>query len=363
MGKGVQAAPAAPDPQLTSQAQGAANVDTALAQSFLNQTNVASPFGNVTFTPTGETFSVGTGENQRDVPRFQQNIELAPEQQALFRLQNQIGLDSLNLGQRQIGNISDALSGPFDPVAGRVPLPTDFSADRQRVEDALFNRGSRRLDERFGRQREDLTAQLASQGINSGTEAYSRAFDELSDAENDAFQSLSDQAVLAGGQEQSRLFGMDLSGRARSFEEAAALRAQPVQELAALLGTSPGVQGPQFSAAPQTGIAPTDVVGPINTQFQSQLANFNAQNQARAQTLGSVFGLGGSLGAAAILSDRRVKRDIVHVGWLRDLPLYAFRYVGSAVRQVGVMAQDVARTKPDAVTERDGILHVNYGRL
>ena len=134
--------------------------------------------------------------------------------------------------------------------------------------------------------------------------------------------------------------------------------------LAALLGTSPGVQGPQFSAAPQTGIAPTDVIGPINQQFQGQLANFNAQNQARSQTLGSIAGLAGSaLPFLFMPSDRRVKRDIVHVGWLRDLPLYAFRYVGSAVRQVGVMAQDVARLKPDAVVERDGILHVNYGAL
>jgi len=65
------------------------------------------------------------------------------------------------------------------------------------------------------------------------------------------------------------------------------------------------------------------------------------------------------------ISDRRLKRDIVKVAQLDDgLGLYRYRYRGSKQRYVGVMAQEVAKIRPDAVVKApDGYLRVNYPRL
>jgi outer membrane immunogenic protein len=65
-------------------------------------------------------------------------------------------------------------------------------------------------------------------------------------------------------------------------------------------------------------------------------------------------------------SDVRLKRDITLVGHLDDgLGLYQYRYLGSDMVYVGVMAQEVALIHPDAVVRGalDNYLRVDYGRL
>ena len=66
-----------------------------------------------------------------------------------------------------------------------------------------------------------------------------------------------------------------------------------------------------------------------------------------------------------VVSDVRLKRDIELLGRLPDgIGLYSYRYVWSDQVYVGVMAQDVAVTRPDAVMKgSDGFLRVNYARL
>jgi hypothetical protein len=79
---------------------------------------------------------------------------------------------------------------------------------------------------------------------------------------------------------------------------------------------------------------------------------------------------GGNIRAAkqgcGSVSDIRLKRDIVLVGRLDNgLGLYRYRYLWSDVVYVGVMAQEVAMIRPDAIV-RDGIddyLRVDYSRL
>jgi Chaperone of endosialidase len=64
-------------------------------------------------------------------------------------------------------------------------------------------------------------------------------------------------------------------------------------------------------------------------------------------------------------SDIRLKRDIAQVGELDGgINLYRYRYLWSDTTYVGVMAQEVAAVKPEAVLRgADGYLRVNYARL
>jgi hypothetical protein len=84
--------------------------------------------------------------------------------------------------------------------------------------------------------------------------------------------------------------------------------------------------------------------------------------------IGSVLGSNDVVhfnGGALPPSDLRLKEDIIPLELLADgLRLYRFRYKWSNQQYVGVMAQEVAETNPDAVVcGADGYLRVDYGRL
>lgn len=65
-----------------------------------------------------------------------------------------------------------------------------------------------------------------------------------------------------------------------------------------------------------------------------------------------------------MFSDRRLKTDIRRVGETNDgVPIYTFRFKGSPVTQMGVMAQDVEKRQPRAVVDRGPYKGVRYDRL
>jgi hypothetical protein len=70
-------------------------------------------------------------------------------------------------------------------------------------------------------------------------------------------------------------------------------------------------------------------------------------------------------GSGAAPSDIRLKRDIHPIGRAESgLTLYRFRYLWSDVEMVGVMAQEVLKLAPEAVSvAADGYYRVDYARL
>jgi hypothetical protein len=170
---------------------------------------------------------------------------------------------------------------------------------------------------------------------------------------------------------QQGLFGLDQAGRKRALEESSYLRNLPLNETIALMsGTQ--ITNPQFAAAPNTAVANTDYTGLVNNQYQGQLNAYNQQQASQRSAMGGLFGLAGQIGggyagsaagsaAIAGLSDRRVKKNISRVGTLDNgLPVYSFQYKWGGPQQIGLMAQDVEKVNPAAVTEIDGIKAVYY---
>jgi hypothetical protein len=78
-------------------------------------------------------------------------------------------------------------------------------------------------------------------------------------------------------------------------------------------------------------------------------------------------GLVGAIGSKIAASDPRLKENIIQIGYLEDgLPLYTYNYIwdDEDVRQVGVMAPDVAAMRPWAVGPKIGEYDtVDYGKL
>jgi hypothetical protein len=85
----------------------------------------------------------------------------------------------------------------------------------------------------------------------------------------------------------------------------------------------------------------------------------------QSSPLGAIFG-GAGLGLQAIsmFSDARLKEDIAPVGKTFDgQNLYSYRYKGDPRTQIGLMAQEVAETKPEAVSVHpSGYMMVDYAK-
>ena len=356
-GGGSSSPPPPPDPAETAAAQAAANKETAIAQARLNQINEFTPFGSVVYSPTGET---------RDgIETTQRTITLDPAQQAQLDAQNRVGLQLFGIGEDQLARIRSNFSQPYsyDGLPTAPSLETGALA-RDQVTDALLSR----LEPQFDRDRRAMETQLVNQGFTPGSTGYNEAFDEFNRAKTDARM----QALLAGGQEQSRLFGLASAERDRAIQEDLTLRNMPLNELSALLGTSPGITVPQFSPPPQTGIAPTDVAGPIQNAYNAELLAWQNKNQAQQAASGQLFGLGGAalgaFGQAAPWifsgSDSRIKTRAKRISELANgIGVWIYRFILGGPWHIGVMAQEVEKVLPAAVKEIGGVKHVSYAMV
>lgn len=339
MGKSSPSAPQAPDPNKTAQAQAAANKDAVRESALVNQINQVTPYGTL-------SYSGDVGSPDRTA-----TVELSPEQQAILDQQNQASLGFGQLANQQLGAVSDRLSAPLDFGAfGAVPVADE--ATRQATADALYGRLNPQLDR-------DLTAletRLANQGIDYGSTAYSAAMDDFNRARTDARLAVEARA----GDEMARQLAMALQSRQQGINETLTERSAPINELTAMLSGAQ-VQSPGFVPTGQYQVAPADIMGATYGNYNGQMNAYNsqlAQQNAETQGLSSLLG-NAAMASAYFWSDRRLKRDVARIGTLKGLPLYRWRYLWGAPG-VGFMADEVAKVKPWAVQNVNGLLAVNY---
>lgn len=110
--------------------------------------------------------------------------------------------------------------------------------------------------------------------------------------------------------------------------------------------------------------------GQQNANNQGNINGFNSQLNQANSAFGQQSQMMGQIGQAAgavlpfMLSDERLKEDIVPVGKLNDgiLNVYSYRYKGDPTPRIGLMAQEVERVRPDAVVEFGGVKAVDYGK-
>jgi hypothetical protein len=304
--------PAPPNPITAAGAQTSSNVSTALANAHLGNANVYGPNGSTTFTQTGNNQSVTGPDGQVfSIPQYSQTTTLSPQQQQIYdqQVKNQLSLGKIAGDQTsRIGSIlgtpvsSKGIPGLISSVGTpylkdsydnggliqksvnlNTNAPTrfgntaneiqgsvganDFSADRQRVEDALFSR----LEPRLERDRAALDTRLRNQGLSPGSEAYNRAMDQTGRTATDARM----QAILSGGQEQSRLFDMDV-------QQGAFRNAAQQQDYDQLLGRGQFRQqgiGLNNAATLSMGQFANAAQGQQNSQNAAQAAFGNAARQ------------------------------------------------------------------------------------
>ncbi len=128
-------------------------------------------------------------------------------------------------------------------AAPALPGVNDFSADRQRIEQALMGRARGELDTRYNQETADFEQMMANQGVDIGSEKYKRERTQFDKARNEAYNDANFRAMLAGGDEQSRLFGLGLQARQQSVSEADAMHTSRLADMAALLEPAMKMEG------------------------------------------------------------------------------------------------------------------------
>jgi hypothetical protein len=157
--------------------------------------------------------------------------------------------------------------------------------------------------------------------------------------------------------------GFNNDTRSNEFGMGQAARSGGINELMALLN---GGQVQQGGFSPMQGgqMPNTDMGALIGQQYQGQMDAWKQQQQGRGQLMGGLFSAGTAM-LPLMLSDKRTKENIEPVGAeFAGNPVYEYNYKHDpSTRHIGVMAQDVKKTHPEAVVPMGKFLGVNYGKL
>ena len=338
-------APAAPDYTGAAQATAQSNLQAAQAATAANRVNQVTPYGNLDYSVTGA--------DPYGNPTWTATTSLSDVGQQLLNNQNQASLGLGSTINSALGRTQEMMGQGFNPN-----LPSTGINPGQSYQDAYMQR----LAPQIAQNREMTTASLANQGIVPGTAAYDNAMRQQAMKENDLLLGATTQGFGVGQQANQQAFGQELTKYNIPLNTLSALR------------SGAQVQNPTFVNAPQQATTQgADILGATQMGYNAQMGNFNAQQAAQQGFNSGLMGLGGTLGAAAIMSDIRTKENIKAIGWLPNgLPVYEYEYkeefkdhpLAGHGKFVGVMAQEVEMVKPEAVfTRPDGYKMVNYGVL
>lgn len=283
--------PPPPDPYKTASAQTGQNIQTGIASSVLGNPNRISPYGRTTYTKSGEMETiVGADGKTYQVPRYTEETTLSPEQERLYNLNTQTQQNIGQIGVDQSARIGDILGKPVDYSDLKLD-PNQFSADRQRVERAMYERMQPQLD----RSRAAEENRLVNQGFQRDTEAFTNAMGDIGRQENDLRLGI----TAAGLGEQQGLYGMARDAAGYEMQRRTQQQKAPIDMISALMSGSQ-VSMPNVPGYNPAQVANTDVSGNVYNSAALAQQNYQQQMAARNAMMGGLFGMAGTIGGAAL---------------------------------------------------------------
>lgn len=208
---------------------------------------------------------------------------------------------------------------------------SSLTLNPDRAKEAYYNQATSQLLPQFQKDQDRLHEQLINRGITEGSSLYNDQMNNLTQQQNNQLSNIANQAVYQGQNYLASQIG-NIGSLASQYD----------------LLNLPSMSG-------STGANFQDT-------YSQKVANSQQNAMAKNNMWGQVGQLAGTLGAAAILSDKRLKENIKPVGKLDNgLTVYLFNYIGQKTPQIGLIAQEVQEVIPGAVIKgKDGLLRVNY---
>lgn len=338
MGKGSSSPPPAPDYAGAARAQGAADKETAIAQSRLNNPNVINPYGT-------QIYTEGATADAR--PTVRQT--LSPDQLAILDQDERTRQLLGGLGQQGAEGLQGVVGRPFD-LGGMPPAPGNAQETRDKAFEAMMGR----VNEDYDRSVDQRNSNMIAAGIRPGTKAYGDALFALDRAKNDARQ----QAFLASGDEASRDYNLDAERRRTGIAELLAQRQTPLNEVSALMSGSQVTNPFAIPGQASTTMRSPPIFDAAMAQYGSGLDAYNARQGSNSNLLSGLFGLGAA--GISAFSDSRLKSNVARIG-IHPLGIGIYEYDIFGEHEIGVMAQELAEVMPEAVAVHpSGYLMVNY---
>ena len=269
-------APAAPDYTGAAQQTAQGNIDAARVATAANRVNQVTPYGNLNYAITGS--------DPYGNPTWTATTSLSDVGQQLLNNQNQASLGLGSTINAALGRTQDVMGQGFNPN-----LPSTGMNPGQSYQDAYMQR----LAPQIAQNREMTTASLANQGIVPGTAAYDNAMRQQAMKENDLLLGATTQGFGVGQQANQQAFGQELTKYNIPLNTLSALR------------SGAQVQNPTFvNSAQQATTSGADILGATQMGYNAQMGNFNAQQAAQQGFNQGLMGLGGTLGAGYMMSNR-----------------------------------------------------------
>lgn len=244
------------------------------------------------------------------------------------------------------GGLADAIRNLSSQAGRQGALGTGDQAREQAI-NAIYGQAVSRLDPQWQQRENQAMTRLANQGLDPGSEAYENAMGALSRERNDAYSSAMNSAIQGGTAAQQATFQQNL-----------AAQMAPYQQLSALQGLSGQARYTPAGSAQAVQYLPA-----ASALYGGQMDQYSSDQAGKNSLLSAATGMG----AAAALSDARLKDDIerYEIDFAPGVSFASWTWKDDPSRTpyLGVIAQDVAAVRPDAVVERDGILMVNYAKL
>lgn len=354
---GSKSAPSAPDYTASAVAQGEASREVTRDQTYANRPTQNTPWGSIGW-ETNTQIDPATGEQ---VTGWTQNTTLDPQLQQGLQDQIDIQAGRSNAALGLINRASDEFQTPMDwnnlpEVAGAPQVPSFYgqnlaqmgslpdpnattpalpegaqeynelaqwgendqtalgdehmSLDYSGLNDlnagggyqdsfaqTQYDRNASLQDPLMDRQLSQLDTQLRNQGLSPGTPAYDDAVKDMRDQQGERRGRMSQDAVMAGANEQQRQFGRELQQRQQGQGEVNTQGNFYNQSQAQQFGQGQqnftqqnSLRGQQLGEYNQLR---DQQGGQADAQFQRQMQLSNYQDQQRAQQVGEQMQMGG----------------------------------------------------------------------
>lgn len=299
--------------------------------------------------------------------------------------QSPIAPDQLQQATAAAGSSSPM--GPGGNISGAI----------QNASDAAYKNAAGYLDPQFANQENTLKNTLVNQGVPQNSEAWNKAMDDFQRQKTFAYSQAQSGAQAQGLTAQNQIanqlltalgintgadtqrFGIQTGANTAAnqlaeqantdtYNQSMGMRQQDINEMllqqqnpltmynSLTNGANP--QQPNFTNTPGSNVGGTDIASIIAQAMGQQNNTYNAQTGAANSANSGMATI-----LAALISDRRFKRDIVKIGMhTSGVPLYTYNYIWGEPG-IGVMADELEKVRPDAVHDVGGIKVVNYGAI
>lgn len=247
------------------------------------------------------------------------------------------------------GNITNQINSQF-AAAGRDLSPGNTTA----LAEGLMSGSAPMLLEQYNRnmgtQRGAQDALLSARGGYAGM---------LSDMDQTALGNQAQGVSMAGS-----VPGLYMNPSAAQFDVANTGYGLPYQNLGMLQGLALPVAGMGTSS---TGSSMGSTSGTTGGNFSSTGTQTGKQTNTKntdpwANIIGGVVGGVGLASKMGMFSDENLKENKYQVGMLYDgSPVWSYNYIGDETPRIGLMAQEVEQSTPEAVGEVMGFKTVDYG--